>query len=141
MNAQAIDTASILPAWRALQGALPVKLAPIHNDEQYQEVVSLMNGLLNVVGDNEGHELADFLDLVGQLVGDYENAQVTIPDAAPDEVLRFLMDQHGLKQTDLSEELGGQPVVSAILSGKREINVRQARALAARFNVSPAAFL
>jgi len=55
--------------------------------------------------------------------------------------LRLLMEQHGLTQTDLRAELGGQPVVSDILNGKREINARQAKALAARFHVSPAAFL
>jgi antitoxin component HigA of HigAB toxin-antitoxin module len=31
--------------------------------------------------------------------------------------------------------------VSAILNGKRKINSRQAKALAARFRVSPAAFI
>jgi HTH-type transcriptional regulator/antitoxin HigA len=41
----------------------------------------------------------------------------------------------------LRDELGGQSVVSDILKGKREINSRQAKALAARFGVSPAAFI
>ena len=64
-----------------------------------------------------------------------------IPDAAPNEVLRFLLDQHGLKQSDLAAEIGGQSVVSDILNGKRAINARQAKALAARFGVSAVAFL
>ena len=64
-----------------------------------------------------------------------------MPDAPPAEVLRLLMEQNGLTQTDLRAELGGQPVVSAVLNGKRAINARQAKALAARFNVSPAVFL
>jgi len=42
---------------------------------------------------------------------------------------------------ELGAELGGQPVVSAILNGKRSINARQASALASRFGVSPAAFI
>jgi HTH-type transcriptional regulator/antitoxin HigA len=141
MSALTINTSAIAPAWQAFQGTLPFRIAPIINDEQYDQVVLLMNGLIDVVGDDEHHELADFLYLVGQLVEDYENTHVTIPDAAPSAVLRFLMDQHELTQADLAAELGGQPVVSAILSGRREINVRQARALATRFNVSPAVFL
>ena len=56
-------------------------------------------------------------------------------------MLRFLLDQHGLTQTDLAAEIGGQSVVSEILSGKRAINARQAKALAARFGVSAVAFL
>ena len=64
-----------------------------------------------------------------------------VPDAAPREVLRLLMKEHGLTQTALRDELGGQSVVSDILKGKREINSRQAKALASRFGVSPAAFI
>lgn len=141
MNTFTIDTATIAPAWKAFQGSLPVKIGTIRNDAQYEQVVSFMNGLLDVVGDDEDHELAEFLDLVGQLVEDYENSRHTIPEAVPYEVLRFLMEQHNLKQTDLAEEIGGQSVVSEILNGKREINARQAKALAARFGVSTAAFL
>jgi HTH-type transcriptional regulator / antitoxin HigA len=48
---------------------------------------------------------------------------------------------HRLRQSDLATEIGGQSVVSAILNGKREINVRQAKALAARFGISAAAFV
>ncbi len=44
------------------------------------------------------------------------------------------------QQVDLAAELGGQSVVSAILNGEREINAKQARALAERFGVSVAAF-
>jgi HTH-type transcriptional regulator/antitoxin HigA len=51
------------------------------------------------------------------------------------------MEQHGLKQADLRKEIGTQGVVSEILSGNRQINARQAKALAKRFGVSPAVFL
>lgn len=141
MTALAINPAAIAPAWSAFQRALPIKIGAIHNEAEYDRVVSFMNSLLDVVGDNEEHELADLLDLVAQLVEDYEGTRHTPPDAPPHEVLRFLMDQHSLKQTDLAAEIGGQSVVSDILNGKREINARQAKALAARFGVSAGVFL
>ncbi len=141
MSTLAINPAVIAPAWHAFQSVLPVKPGTIRNDADYERVVAFMNSLLDVVGDDEAHELAELLDLVGQLVEDYEGTRHVIPDAAPHEVLRFLLDQHGLKQSDLAEEIGGQSVVSDILSGKRAINVRQAKALAARFGVSAVAFL
>ena len=78
--------------------------------------------------------------MVGQFVEEYENAHHALPDAASHNVLRFLLDQHGLKQTDLSAEIGGQSVVSDILNGHRTVNARQAKALGARFGVSAAAF-
>jgi HTH-type transcriptional regulator/antitoxin HigA len=51
------------------------------------------------------------------------------------------MKQHDLRQADLAENFGSQSNVSEVLSGKREINARQARSLAARFGVSPAVFI
>ena len=141
MTALAIDPAAIAPAWKAFQGALPVRIGTIHNDDEYARVVAFMNSLLDVVGDDEAHELADLLDLVGQLVESYEDSRHAIPDAAPHEVLRYLLDEHNLKQSDLAVEIGGQSVVSDILNGHREINARQAKALAARFGVSVAVFL
>jgi HTH-type transcriptional regulator/antitoxin HigA len=50
------------------------------------------------------------------------------------------MNEHGIKQSELPE-VGAQSVVSEILSGKRKINARQAKALAARFGVEVGAFL
>jgi HTH-type transcriptional regulator/antitoxin HigA len=50
------------------------------------------------------------------------------------------MEEQGLTQSDLPE-VSSQGVVSEVLNGKRELNVRQIRALANRFNVSPAAFV
>ena len=56
------------------------------------------------------------------------------------QALKFLMEQHGLRQSELPE-LGSQGVVSEILTAKRELNLRQVRALAARFGVSVATFV
>lgn len=61
-------------------------------------------------------------------------------DVSGGEALHFLMEAHGLRQSDLPE-IGSQGVVSEIINGKRELNVRQIRALAKRFAVSPAVFV
>jgi antitoxin component HigA of HigAB toxin-antitoxin module len=71
----------------------------------------------------------------------YESTHQQIPDVDPVELLRHLMETNGLKQSDLAKDLGGQPVVSGILNGKRLINARQALALAKRFGISAAAFI
>lgn len=141
MTSLAFNPAVIAPAWNVFQGTLPIKIATIQNEAEYDRVVFFMNSLLDVVGDDEEHELSDLLDLVGQLVEDYESTRHVIRDAAPNEVLRFLLEQHDLKQGDLAAEIGGQSVVSEILHGKRDINARQAKVLAIRFGVSPAVFL
>jgi HTH-type transcriptional regulator/antitoxin HigA len=80
------------------------------------------------------------VDIVGDLIEDYEAEQHQLPEVSGIDALKFLMAQHGLKQGDL-QEIGSQGVVSEILTGKRELNVRQVRALSQRFGVSTATFL
>jgi HTH-type transcriptional regulator/antitoxin HigA len=50
------------------------------------------------------------------------------------------MEEHDLTQSDLPE-IGSQGVVSEILAGKRDLNVRQIAQLAERFGVSPVVFM
>ena len=139
MKIKDFDPASAERAWKAFQS--DIGIAAIQTSKQYDQTVALMNRLIDVVGGNERHPLAGLLELVGELVASYEARLEPVPDAPPRDVLRLLMEEHGLTQADLRAELGGQPVVSAILNGKRELNARQAKALAARFHVSPAVFL
>lgn len=141
MTAVAFNPKTLAPAWKAFQSALPVRLAAIHSEVEYERAVDFMNQLLDVVGDDEEHELADMLELLGQLIEDYESNHYTLPDAEPSQVLRFLMEQHDLKQADLIQEVGAQSVVSEILNARRQINVRQAKALARRFGVSASVFI
>lgn len=140
MKSIAFDPSAVESTWVAFQKSIG-GLAPIRSPRDYDRCVVLMNRLLDVVGDDERHPLASLLHVVGELVEDYESRQVRIPAAPPHEVLRHLIQANGLAQADLGKELGGQSVVSAILAGKRSINARQARALASRFGVSPAAFV
>ena len=62
-----------------------------------------------------------------------------MPTVKSGSMLRYLMEEHELKQSDLPE-IGSQGVVSEILRGKRELNTRQISVLAKRFGVSPAMF-
>ena len=63
-----------------------------------------------------------------------------MPAISSVQMLRFLMEQHGLKPTDLPE-MGTQSVVSEFLRGERTLNVRQITRLAARFHVPADVFM
>ena len=130
-----------MPAWKGLRKSAPF-FGPIRNERDYARMQSLMDDLLKQVADDEDHPLTDLLDVVGLLIAQYDQESGPRIEAAnPLDVLKFLMDQHGLKQSDLRKEIGTQGVVSEVLAGSRKINVRQAKALAQRFGVSPAVFL
>ncbi len=77
---------------------------------------------------------------MGTLIKDYEDRHIPKPEGDPIGCLKYLMEEHNLKQTDLND-LGSQGVVSEILSRKRRLNIRQIKALSQRFHVSPSVFI
>ena len=115
-------------------------LFTIRNEREYNAAIKRLNGLLDEVGDNENHQLYSLLDTLGTLIQVYEEEHVLMPDSSGVEVLHYLMEEHQLVQSNLTE-VGSQGVVSEVLSGKRELNVRQIRELAKRFHVSPGVFI
>ena len=123
-------------AWTQMSEVLSVP----HTEAEYLRISSLLDLVVDEVGEHDSHPLASLMETLGTLIDGYEREHVVELPASPVAVLRLLMDEHGLTQSDLPE-LGSQGVVSEILRGRRQINVRQVRALSARFGVSPAAFI
>ncbi len=112
----------------------------IRNEREYDAAIERLNELLDGIGDNERHPLYGLLDTLGTLIHVYEETHHPMPECTGAAMLRFFMEEHGLNQSDLSD-IGSQGVVSEILNGKRELNIRQIRLLAKRFQTSPAVFI
>ncbi|MEZ4618593.1 MAG: helix-turn-helix domain-containing protein [Caldilineaceae bacterium] len=121
--------------WEMLRPILTIR-----DEDDYDRAIVQINALIDEVGTDEAHPLYGLLDTLGTLIYAYEEDYIHIPPVYGIDALVFLMEEHGLQQSDLSE-IGSQGVVSELLSGKRQLNVRQIQALASRFGVSPAVFL
>ncbi|CAM5525801.1 helix-turn-helix domain-containing protein [Eoetvoesiella caeni] len=137
MNAH-INLKRLLPAWEHFRNATDI--APIRDEAHYMRMAETLEALLDAAQGNEHHPAMGLIDIVGDLIEDYEAEHHSLPEATGTQALKFLMQQHGLKQTDLPE-IGSQGVVSEVLSGKRDLNIRQVRALSKRFGVSSATFV
>lgn len=122
-------------AWHLLENLLV-----IDSESDYRRARQAFDELTDEVGGHERHPRAGLMDTLATLVHAWEERHHPVPKAAPRKVLAFLMEEHGLKQQEL-KEVGTQGIVSEILAGKRELNVRQIRKLAQRFGVSPAVFV
>ena len=112
----------------------------IRNERDYDRAVRHLNELLDEVGANERHPLYGLLDTLGTLLEAYEEKHHPLPQLSGADMLRYFMDEHGLTQSHFPE-VGTQGVVSEVLAGRRELNLRQIRRLARRFHVSPAVFI
>ena len=133
-----IDLKNLLPAWEHFRNMTDI--TPIRDEAHCERMVEMLQALLDEAAGDESHPAMGLVDIVGDLIEDFEAAHPALPPATGVQALQFLMEHHGLKQADLSE-IGSQGVVSEILRGKRELNIRQVRALSERFGVSPATFV
>lgn len=137
MNAH-INIKHLLPVWEHFRAATDI--APIRDEAHYARMSEMLEALLDETEGDEDHAAMGLVDIVSDLIEDYEAEHHPLPEATGVEALKFLMEQHGLKQSDLGE-IGSQGVVSEILTSKRELNIRQVRALSKRFGVSTATFI
>jgi HTH-type transcriptional regulator/antitoxin HigA len=110
------------------------------NEAEYNQLAKLLDEMTDIVRDDESHPLANLMDVVGVLIETYENEHVPEPISDPISVLKYFMEEYNLKQKDLAE-LGSQGVVSEILNGKRELNLRQIKVLSERFKVPASVFV
>ena len=111
-----------------------------HTEEGYRKLRSLLDSVTDEVGENEDHRWASLMETLGSLVDSYEREHTPEPSGNPVAVLEYLMGEHGLTQSNVPE-IGSQGVVSQVLRGHRQLNIRQVRALSQRFGVSPAVFI
>lgn len=133
MNTQLKEIAKV---WPNIQSVFSVP----HNEKDYNNLVNLLDSLIDEVGNDESHLLSPLMETIGSLIEAYESQNYLDIEGDPINVLKTLMEEHGLRQSDLSE-IGSQGVVSEIISGKRQLNVRQLKLLSERFKVSPVVFV
>jgi len=132
-----MSTLTVSPEYSALLRKVPPKVIRTEREnEMYTEILYDLDrrGRTLTVAEKE---MAELLTL---LIKDFEENRYRLPRAKPLDALRFLIEQHGLKQKDLVDVFGAPSIVSEVLSGKRELNKDHIRRLSARFHVSPELF-
>lgn len=133
MNVQLDNISKIWPSVKTI-------FSVPHSEKEYQALVETLDSLIDEIGNNDAHQLAPVMETVGKLIENYEDQGYIINDAPPVEVLKYLMQEHGLKQSEL-KEIGSQGIVSEILAGKRTLNIEQIKKVSKRFHVSPLVFI
>ncbi len=81
-----------------------------------------------------------YVDLLSDLLADWEDAHDEIPDVSGVDLIRELLEERGLRQRDLVGIFATESVASEVLASRRELTRRHIEGLSRFFNVSPAAF-
>ena len=110
----------------------------IKSEEEYNSVLFRIEELMDVEpGTPEGDEL----ELLFLLAENYELKNFPITNPEPLEVLKFYIEQRGLKQKDLVGIIGDKTLVSKVLKGERDLNLRMIKSLHDKMNIPYALLL
>ncbi len=126
-----------------IYGALLTRTLPgvIENDVDYERLEAVFKDLMDK-RENLAPEENRLFDLLANLLEDYEKRSLPpLEKSSPLETLKFLIQENGLRQSDLTDVFGRQSVVSEVLNGKREITKNQAKLLAQKFNLRLETFI
>lgn len=99
----------------------------IKTPEEYEASMKLFSALMDK-GAKLSADEADYMDLLGTLLEDYERtAHPEVESfldrkATPVEAIRWAMDRHGLRQKDLGPYIGSEQLISAIMNGAKKLS-------------------
>jgi len=110
------------------------------SDKDFDELTELLDELLDIIGGDENHRLMSLADVLSDLIARYEEGHTQNIKASGIDALKYLMQSHHLRQSDLTE-IGSQGVISEILRRKRPLNLRQIKLLSKRFKVDSSTFM
>ena len=106
----------------------------IETEEENARMLTIVEKLMHK-GENLSAEEEKLLKLLARLIEDFEERYYRARNATPLEVLQHLMQERGVKQSQLWELFGSKGIASEVLNGKRGISKTHARALADYFHV------
>src|SRR5207253_4684564 len=99
-------------------------LRPLHTDADLDAAVAVIDALIDRAGLTTPEQ--DYLDVLSDLVEAYEAEALPMRPVGDADLLRFLIEQKGVTQSDTAASAGiAESTVSEVLAGKRRLNRSQ----------------
>jgi HTH-type transcriptional regulator / antitoxin HigA len=124
-------------------GRLLARAVPkvIKTEQENGRALALVECLMARGEDNLTPEEDALLELLTDLIHDFESKAYPTGKSSAHEMVAFLLEQRGLRPGDLWPVIGSKGRVSEILAGKRSISKEQAKKFAEFFHVRPDLFI
>jgi len=118
-------------------------LRPIRTQREYKTAAAIVDRLAVRLEGTLSRGEQDYLDTLTLLIQAYDEQHFQIKTRAmePVEVLKYLLEQSGMKTTDLGRLLDNRGLASLILNGHRALSKTHIRILSDYFKVEPGLFL
>jgi HTH-type transcriptional regulator/antitoxin HigA len=132
--------ASVSEKYLALIKSFPLRR--IKSEAELDRAAAVMRELTRHGSDRLSAPEADYLEILGNLIEEYENAHHPIEDLPAHEMLAASMQAKEVNQTELAKATGiSVSIISELLSQKRSFNVAHIEKFCAYFGVGPSAFI
>src|ERR1035437_3006107 len=115
---------------RLIAVSLPIPPRTEADNERLIEMLSALDELEDLTP-----EEAAFAELLAIVIEDFEEKNYTLPAVAPQEALKALMEDRGLRHKDIAPVVANKGLTTEILNGRRKIGAAMAKRLAAHFHV------
>lgn len=103
-----------------------MNLKPIKTEQDYNKALKRLELIFDAeLGTKEGDEL----EILGILIGEYENKHFPIGLPDPVEAIKFRMEQLDYSQKDLANVTGSKSRANEILNRKRKLSLNMIRKL------------
>jgi len=122
---------------------LAFPLRPIRSESDHRAALDAARGIMLRDERDLSADEADYLDVLSDLIRQYEEAHYLMPKNSGTERDRLvaLMDDSGMTASDLGRLLGTRSLGSMLLTGRRGLSKSHIRILANHFKIDPGYFL
>lgn len=129
-----MNLSDISTHWVALHEALGLG-APIADDAHYERMLAVVDQLFDAVAADPAHPLGGLVEILADRIREYEGRVHPWPDTSTSETTPCepISGRSDCRSPCSSIRLAS--TLAGVLAGKRQLNLRQVRALAARFSV------
>jgi HTH-type transcriptional regulator/antitoxin HigA len=113
---------------------------PLHDDVDYRNALGVLDAM---AGFDMNSDQEDYFEAIATFIEKYEARHHAIANEkmVPAELLRSLVTEHNMTESDLGRLLGDRSLGHRILSGEREVSKAHIRVLAEHFSLNPSALL
>ncbi len=130
----------VINRWEAFSSVAQAYLQPISSLTEYEAAEALLDEVSDRMESPNDPKYGALFRLLSEQIAAWEEKHLSMPEVTPQQTLKFLIEQHNLKQTDLSAFVD-QSTLSKILRGEREISRTLAKNLAIYFQTNVDVFL
>ena len=109
-----------------------IKIKPIANDDDFKEISSLIDKLVDadlIENSVERNKAMDMLEVLTVLAIEYEKKHYPIPKLNSIEAIKQRMEILNLSQKEVAKYFGGENRVSEVLNGKRQLTLKMIKNL------------